>query len=163
MDAPTPNVVGPTMLGVVASVSKRLKVWPVSNIAQQHVTGVQTEATCTIQQCWVHLHVPSLREQQVIMLRVCEPLDGIFWWNWIVAHAANKNGACFKNYHRLSYLSYLFRVQKRQSFLWNMREWSQGQQVADTFTVSLGLWSMRADMRSLDGVLCNSCKTALSK
>ena len=31
--------VKPTMLGVVASVSKRLKVWPFSNITQQHATG----------------------------------------------------------------------------------------------------------------------------
>ena len=35
------------------------KVWPVSNFAQQHATasnnmqqGVQTDATCNIQQCW---------------------------------------------------------------------------------------------------------------
>ena len=35
------------------------KVWPVSNLAQQHATtsnnmqqGVQTDATCNIQQCW---------------------------------------------------------------------------------------------------------------
>ena len=42
------------MLGVVD-----WKVWPVSNFAQQHATtsnnmqqGVQTDATCNIQQCW---------------------------------------------------------------------------------------------------------------
>ena len=42
------------MLGVVA-----WKVWPVSNFLQQHATtsknmqqGVQTDATCNIQQCW---------------------------------------------------------------------------------------------------------------
>ena len=42
------------MLGVVG-----WKVWPVSNFAQQHTTtsnnmqhGVQTDATCNIQQCW---------------------------------------------------------------------------------------------------------------
>ena len=42
------------MLGVVG-----WKVWPVSNFAQQHATtsnimqqGVQTYATCNIQQCW---------------------------------------------------------------------------------------------------------------
>ena len=42
------------MLGVVG-----WKVWPVSNFAQQHATtsnnmqqGVQTDATCNIQQCW---------------------------------------------------------------------------------------------------------------
>ena len=42
------------MLGVVG-----WKVWPVSNVAQQHATtsnnmqqGVQTDATCNIQQCW---------------------------------------------------------------------------------------------------------------
>ena len=46
------------MLGVVG-----WKVWPVSNFAQQHATtsnnmqkGVQTEATCNIQQCCVRLH-----------------------------------------------------------------------------------------------------------
>ena len=41
----------------VASVSTGLKVWPVSNFAQQHRTtvvqqSVQTDATCNIQQCW---------------------------------------------------------------------------------------------------------------
>ena len=43
------------MLGVVG-----WKLWPVSNFAQQHATttsnnmkqGVQTDATCNIQQCW---------------------------------------------------------------------------------------------------------------
>ena len=40
--------------------------------------------------------------------------DGSFWRNWIEAHAAIKNGACFKNNRRLSYLFYLCRVQKRQ-------------------------------------------------
>ena len=56
-----------------------------------------------------------------------EPLDGSLWWYWIAANAAKKNGACFKNYHRLSYyLIYLCRVQKRQSLLRNMRDWSQG-------------------------------------
>ena len=46
------------MLGVVG-----WKVWPVSNFAQQHATtsnnmqqGVQTDATCNIQQCCVRLH-----------------------------------------------------------------------------------------------------------
>ena len=53
-------------------------------------------------------------------------------WKFVVeldrrAHAANKNGARFKNHRRLSYLSYPFRVQKIQSFLCNMREGSQGQ------------------------------------
>ena len=33
-----------------------------------------------------------------------EPLDGSLWWYWIAANAAKKNGARFKNYHRLSYL-----------------------------------------------------------
>ena len=39
------------------------KVWPVSNFAQHHATtsnnvqqGVQTDATCNIQQCFVRLH-----------------------------------------------------------------------------------------------------------
>ena len=56
-DATTPNIVGLTMLGVVASVGAWLKVWPVSNFAQQLPTtrnnmqqGVQTNATCNIQQ-----------------------------------------------------------------------------------------------------------------
>ena len=43
------------------------------------------------------------------------------------AHAANNNGARFKNHRCLSYLSYVFRVQKIQSFLCNMREGSQGE------------------------------------
>ena len=51
----------PTMLGVVASVCicMLLKVWPVSNFAQQlrktcnsMQKGVQTNAICNIQQCW---------------------------------------------------------------------------------------------------------------
>ena len=46
-----------------------------------------------------------------------EPLEGSLWWYWIVANAVEKNGACFKYYLRLSYLLYLCRVQKRQSFL----------------------------------------------
>ena len=48
------NIVALTMLGVVG-----WKVWPVSNFAQQHAAtcnnmqqGVQTSATCNIQQCW---------------------------------------------------------------------------------------------------------------
>ena len=55
-----------------------------------------------------------------------EPLDGSLWWYWIVANAAKKNGASFKNYHRLSHLFYLCGVQIRQSLLCNMRDWSQG-------------------------------------
>ena len=46
------------MLGVVG-----WKIWPVSNFAQQRATtsnnmqqGVQTDATCNIQQCCVRLH-----------------------------------------------------------------------------------------------------------
>ena len=45
--------------GVVTSACTYLKVWPVSNFAQQHATksnnmqqGAQTDATCNIQQCW---------------------------------------------------------------------------------------------------------------
>ena len=53
-----------------------------------------------------------------------EPLDGSLWRYWIAANAAKKNGAYFKNYHRLSYLIYLCRVQRRQSLLRNMRDWS---------------------------------------
>ena len=61
-NATNPNVIGPKMLGVVAPVCMELKgwtVWPVSNFAQQLPTtrnnmqqGVQTDATCNIQQCW---------------------------------------------------------------------------------------------------------------
>ena len=49
----------PTMLGVVSQQCTGRKVWPVSNFAQQHATtsnnmqqGVQTDATCNIQQSW---------------------------------------------------------------------------------------------------------------
>ena len=56
-DATTPNIVGLTMSEVVASVGTWLKVWPVSNFAQQlpktrnnMQQGVQTNATCNIQQ-----------------------------------------------------------------------------------------------------------------
>ena len=63
-DATTPNIVGPTMLGVVASVYTWLKVWTISNFAQQlpkfwrnlMQQGVQTDAACNIQQCCVRLH-----------------------------------------------------------------------------------------------------------
>ena len=55
-----------------------------------------------------------------------EPLDGSLWWYWIAANAAKKNGASFKNYHRLSHLFYLCGVRIRQSLLCNMRDWSQG-------------------------------------
>ena len=55
-----------------------------------------------------------------------EPLDGSLWWYWIAANAAKKNGASFKNYHRLSHLFYFCGVQIRQSLLCNMRDWSQG-------------------------------------
>ena len=61
----------------------------------------------------------TLLEQQVIKLRACasrwtEVCDGI---------ESYKNNDCFKNYHRLSlFLFYLCRVQKRQSFLCNMRD-----------------------------------------
>ena len=44
-----------------------------------------------------------------------EPLDGSLWWYWIAANAAKKNGASFKNYHRLSHLFYLCGVQIRRS------------------------------------------------
>ena len=37
-DATTPNIVSPTILGVVASVCTQLKVCPVSNFAEQHAT-----------------------------------------------------------------------------------------------------------------------------
>ena len=55
-----------------------------------------------------------------------EPLDGSLWWYWFAANAAKKNGASFKNYHRLSHLFYLCGVQIRQSLFCNMRDWSQG-------------------------------------
>ena len=55
-----------------------------------------------------------------------EPLDGRLWWYWIAASAAKKNGASFKNYHRLSHMFHLCGVQIRQSLLCNMRDWSQG-------------------------------------
>ena len=55
-----------------------------------------------------------------------EPLDGSLSWYWIAAKAAKKNGACFKNYHRLSHLFYLCGVQIRQSLLCKLRDWSQG-------------------------------------
>ena len=55
-----------------------------------------------------------------------EPLDGSLWWYWIAANATKKNGASFKNYHRLTHLFYLCGVQIRQSLLCNMRDWSQG-------------------------------------
>ena len=55
-----------------------------------------------------------------------EPLDGSLWWYWIAANAAKKNGASFKNYHRLSHLFYLCGVQIRQSLPCNMLDWSQG-------------------------------------
>ena len=55
-----------------------------------------------------------------------KPLDGSLWWYWIAANAAKKNGASFKNYHRLSHPFCFCGVQIRQSLLCNMRDWSQG-------------------------------------
>ena len=53
------NIVGQTVLGVDAFICTWLNVWTVSNFAQQLPTthnnmqqGVQTDATCNIQQCW---------------------------------------------------------------------------------------------------------------
>ena len=80
------------MLGVVG-----WKVWPVSNFAQQHATtsnnmqqGVQTDATCNIQQCCVRLH-GSLQKKKVwnenSHLTICNsvkfwmPIVGVFTSN----------------------------------------------------------------------------------
>ena len=53
------NIVSQTVLGVDAFICTWLNVWTVSNFAQQLPTthnnmqqGVQTDATCNIQQCW---------------------------------------------------------------------------------------------------------------
>ena len=51
MDATTPNVVGPTMLGVAVSVCTWLKVSPVSNFAKQLPTTCNRVCRKT-QQCW---------------------------------------------------------------------------------------------------------------
>ena len=58
-DATTPNNVLELLANNIASICTGLKVWPVSNFAQQHATtfnnmqqGVQTDAICNIQQCW---------------------------------------------------------------------------------------------------------------
>ena len=53
-DLTTPNIVGPTMLGVVASVLtvvwKLMQQFPTKcNCMQQ---GVQTDGKCNIKQCW---------------------------------------------------------------------------------------------------------------
>ena len=52
--ASTPNIGGPTMLGVVVSVlvvvCKRMQQLPTTRSNKQQ--GVQTDATCKIQQCW---------------------------------------------------------------------------------------------------------------
>ena len=37
-----------------------------------------------------------------------EPLNGSLWWYWIAANVAKRNGASFKNYHRLSHLFSIF-------------------------------------------------------
>ena len=36
-----------------------------------------------------------------------KPLDGSFWFYWIVGQEANQNGGCFENYHSSSSLSFL--------------------------------------------------------
>ena len=46
-----------------------------------------------------------------------ELLDGSLWWNWIVAHAGNKNDTCIENDRLLSYLFCPCRVQKIHSFV----------------------------------------------
>ena len=64
----------------VASICTGLKVWPVSNFAQQHATtfnnmqqGVQTDAICNIQQCWELLvyNVASVCTQPKTMSQRC--------------------------------------------------------------------------------------------
>ena len=67
---------------------------------------------------------PATASGNVTSMR--EPLDGGLWWYWAAANAVKKNGACFKNCHRLSHLFYLCGVQIRQSLLCNMQDWSQG-------------------------------------
>ena len=56
-DYTAPNIVGPTMLGLVASVlavvCKRMQQLPTTRNMKQ---GVQTDATCNIQQCCVRFH-----------------------------------------------------------------------------------------------------------
>ena len=99
-----------------------------------------------------------------------EPLDESLWWYWIAANAAKKksHGACFKNYHRLSYLCYLCTVQKRRSFFVKYARLVSRLISRRSFIILLGFWSMSdivscfglcVDKSSLDGVLCNSCKT----
>ena len=77
---------------------------------------------------WIPFHEATyiLRTESGNAASMREPLDGSLWWYWIAANAAKKNGASFKNYHRLSHLFYLCGVQIRQSLLCNMRDWSQG-------------------------------------
>ena len=76
------------MLGVVG-----WKVWPVSNFAQQHATtsnniqqGVQTDATCNIQQCW-----------ELLANNVASVCTGLNFVYTIVAgfatHCASRDGA----------------------------------------------------------------------
>ena len=107
---------------------------------------VEWKNTCSI---W-YLSAAIASAGNVASIR--EPVDGSLWWYWIAGNAVKKNGACFKNYHCLSYLFYL--ISHR------------------SFTILHGLWSMsyivscfglRVDISPLDGVLCNSCQTPLLK
>ena len=75
---------------------------------------------------WRHFNTMARITASGNVASMREPLDGSLWWYWIAANAAKKNGASFKNYHRLSHLFYLCGVQIRQSLLCNMRDWSQG-------------------------------------
>ena len=69
-DATTPNIVGPTMLGVVASLSMGLRVWPVLNFAQQFTT--------TRNRVWKRTQHVTFNK-----LRSCWPTMYIVIVNWL--------------------------------------------------------------------------------
>ena len=100
-----------------------------------------------------------------------KPLDGSLWFCWIVAQEANQNGGCFENYH-LRYLFSLCGVQKGQSFCVicgkgltasKSQRRAQFRAVSGNISDIVSCFGLHADTSRIDGVLCNSCRTALLK
>ena len=69
MDATTPNVVGPTMLGVVVSVCKFDRFQTLHNNSQQHVTGC-TGRCNNVGSCWPTMLRPFARGFTGVIMRL---------------------------------------------------------------------------------------------
>ena len=106
-----------------------------------------------------------------------KPLDGNLWFYWIVAQEANQNGGCFENYHHLRYLFSLCEVQKvkcRKDKVFcaicgkgltasKSQRRAQFRAVSGNISDIVSCFGLPTDTSRIDGVLCNSCRTALLK